>query len=56
VSAEENWSVVPLDQGFLLVNRERRPLPQAVIKQINQLLLRCRYEKEKGQFVYSHLT
>jgi DNA-binding transcriptional MerR regulator len=39
VSAEEDWSVVPLDQGFLLVNRERRHLPQAVIKQINQLLL-----------------
>jgi DNA-binding transcriptional MerR regulator len=39
VSVEEDWSVVPLGQGFLLVNRERRHLPQAVIKQINQLLL-----------------
>ncbi len=39
VSAEESWSVSPLELGFLLVNREKRRLPQAVIKQINQLLL-----------------
>jgi DNA-binding transcriptional MerR regulator len=38
VAAEENWSVVPLDQGFLLVNREKRYLPQAVVQKINQLL------------------
>jgi DNA-binding transcriptional MerR regulator len=39
VSAVENWSVIPLEQGFLLVNRENRYLPEVVIKQINQLVL-----------------
>ena len=38
MSAEQNWSVLPMDQGFLLVNREKRHLPQAVIKKINELL------------------
>jgi hypothetical protein len=31
--------VLPLDQGFLLVNRENRHVPQAVIRKINELLL-----------------
>jgi DNA-binding transcriptional MerR regulator len=39
VSAAEDWSVTPLDQGFLLISREKRHLPQAVIKKINELLL-----------------
>ncbi|HVM49824.1 MAG TPA: MerR family transcriptional regulator [Candidatus Acidoferrum sp.] len=34
----ETWSVVPLAQGFLLVSRQGRHVPQAVIKRINQLL------------------
>jgi DNA-binding transcriptional MerR regulator len=38
LSEAETWSVMPLDQGFLLVNRENRHVPQAVIKKINQLL------------------
>ncbi|MGO8927130.1 MAG: MerR family transcriptional regulator [Limisphaerales bacterium] len=39
VSAVENWSVAPLDRGFLLVSREKRHLPEAVIKKINELIL-----------------
>jgi len=39
VAAVEDWSVTPLDQGFLLISREKRHLPQAVIKKINELLL-----------------
>jgi DNA-binding transcriptional MerR regulator len=39
VSEVEDWSVTPLDLGFLLINREKRHLPQAVIKKINELLL-----------------
>ena len=39
VSAPEDWSVHPLDRGFLLVNREKRHLPQTVIQKINQLIL-----------------
>ena len=38
LTSAENWAVVPLDQGFLLVNREKRHVPQAVIQKINQLL------------------
>lgn len=39
LSSAESWSVLPLDDGFLLVNRENRHVPQAIIKQINELLL-----------------
>jgi DNA-binding transcriptional MerR regulator len=38
LSAVENWSVVPLGGGFLLVNRQNRHVPQSIIKKINQLL------------------
>jgi DNA-binding transcriptional MerR regulator len=34
----ETWSVTPLGQGFLLVNRENRHVPDAVLKKIQQLL------------------
>ena len=34
----ENWSVMPLGQGFMLVNRENRHVPESVLKQIEQLL------------------
>jgi DNA-binding transcriptional MerR regulator len=36
--ASENWAVVSLDKGFLLVSRENRVLPGAVIAKINELL------------------
>lgn len=34
----ENWAVVSLDNGFLLVSRDNRVLPAAVIAKINELL------------------
>jgi DNA-binding transcriptional MerR regulator len=36
--ASENWAVVSLDNGFMLVSRENRVLPAAVIAKINDLL------------------
>jgi DNA-binding transcriptional MerR regulator len=37
-SAAEAWSVVPLVDEFLLVSRQNRQLPRAVIEKINQVL------------------
>lgn len=37
-AATESWSVVPLTDDFLLVSRQNRPLPRAVIEKINNLL------------------
>ena len=34
----ESWSVTPLAQGFLLINRENRHVPEAVLKKIQHLL------------------
>jgi DNA-binding transcriptional MerR regulator len=34
----ENWSVTPLGQGFLLINREQRHVPEAVLNKIQRLL------------------
>jgi DNA-binding transcriptional MerR regulator len=34
----ENWAVVSLDNGFLLVSRESRALPAAAVTKINELL------------------
>lgn len=38
LSRPESWSVVPLEGGFLLVDRDNRFLPRAVLRQINELL------------------
>jgi DNA-binding transcriptional MerR regulator len=38
VYEQENWSVTPLPLGFLLVNRQNRRLPEAVLKKIEILL------------------
>jgi DNA-binding transcriptional MerR regulator len=34
----ESWAVTPLGQGFLLVNRDQRHVPEVVLKKIQQLL------------------
>jgi DNA-binding transcriptional MerR regulator len=36
--AAESWSVVPLSGEFLLVSRQNKPVPRAIIEKINQLL------------------
>jgi hypothetical protein len=38
VFGAENWSVIPLGGGFMLVNRANRHVPEAVLKKIEQLL------------------
>lgn len=38
VYEHENWSVTPLSQGFLLVNRQNRRIPEVVLKKIEHLL------------------
>ena len=51
VSENENWSVMPLGQGFLLVNRENRHVPEAVSVYIlppSMAVLRRRLEDRKG--------
>jgi hypothetical protein len=34
----ESWTVVPLAEEFLLVSRQNRTLPRAIIEKINHLL------------------
>jgi len=38
VYGSETWSATPLGQGFLLINREHRHVPETVLKKIQQLL------------------
>lgn len=37
-AVNENWSVSPLSQGFMLVSREGQHMPRAVIEKINRLI------------------
>ncbi len=36
--ASESWSVVPLEDEFLLVSRQNKQLPRSIIEKINHLL------------------
>jgi DNA-binding transcriptional MerR regulator len=38
VHGDESWSVTPLGQGFLLINRDHRHVPEVVLKKIQHLL------------------
>jgi DNA-binding transcriptional MerR regulator len=44
--ANESWSVVALDEEFLLVSRQNQQLPRTIIEKINQLLRSVRPENE----------
>lgn len=44
--ASESWSVVPLEDEFLLISRQNQPLPRSVIEKINHLLRSVRKENE----------
>ncbi len=44
--ASESWSVVPLEDEFLLMSRQNKQLPRGVIEKINQLLRSVRRENE----------
>lgn len=45
--ANESWSVVPLENEFLLVSRQNRQLPRRIVEKINELLRTARPENEK---------
>jgi len=45
-AAAESWAVMPLAADFLLVSRQNRPLPRAVIERINDLLRSVRSQNE----------
>ncbi|PWU17709.1 MAG: hypothetical protein C5B50_10855 [Verrucomicrobia bacterium] len=47
-TATESWAVVPLESEFLLVSRENRHLPRAIIEKINNLLRSARPENESA--------
>lgn len=34
----ESWSVLPIDEEFMLISRQNRPVPRAVIQKIRDLL------------------
>ena len=44
--ASESWSVVPLEDEFLLISRQNKQLPRSIIEKVNQLLRSVRAENE----------
>lgn len=46
--ATESWSVVPLTGEFLLVSRQNKPVPRAIIEKLSQLLQSVRPESENA--------
>jgi DNA-binding transcriptional MerR regulator len=46
--ATESWSVVPLTGEFLLISRQNKPVPRAIIEKISQLLQSIHPENENA--------
>ncbi len=51
VHAGESWAVTPLGQGFLLVNRDHRHVPEAVLKKIQQLLASVSLKRDHDESI-----
>lgn len=47
--AVESWSVIPLNDEFLLVSRKNKPVPRTIVKQIAQLLRSAHPENQTTQ-------
>jgi DNA-binding transcriptional MerR regulator len=47
----ESWSVTPLGEGFLLVNRDNRHVPEVVLRKIQQLLASAGVNEETNKSV-----
>ncbi len=46
--ASESWSVVPLENEFLLLSRQNKQVPRAILEKINQLLRSVGPENENA--------
>jgi DNA-binding transcriptional MerR regulator len=47
----ENWSVAPLGQGYLLINRGNRHVPEVVLRKIQQLLASVSTNQETNKSI-----
>ncbi|HEY5915659.1 MAG TPA: MerR family transcriptional regulator [Verrucomicrobiae bacterium] len=46
--ASETWSVVPLAEEFLLMSRQHRQLPRAIVEKLNHILRSVRSKNENA--------